>query len=570
MKKNITVNIFGTLYPIDEDAYELLQKYNDNMRRYYSRREGGDEIADDVEMRVAELLTEYRQKGVQAITIEHITEIITRIGDPQQMDEEAQDGQTPPPPPGYTDGNFQGQTGQGGQAGPQGSAAFGATPPPYPPNNGLDKKLFRDPEDRILGGVLSGVSHYFGIKDPLILRLAMVVLFLLSFSSLAVLYVIGWILIPEAQTPEDRLRMYGKNVTAQAINEELMRGVRNAQNFVKNPKNQDTARGCLTALIRVFAITLIVFTIITIGSILIGFIAALIGGGFAAATHDFSFTHFGTEISTGQLLATIPQWLLWVCGVSAVLILLLPLYGLIRLLFTRHSKHGMNTAVRIGLVGLWVISLFTAIGSSVYIARQMGKNVSKIEKQANTRDGFYLRGESWKLLDKKGWKVAQLEGVEKDLSEWGILPEGENGDYINLEASDNPNDMHYELYQETELNPGKYRLDCWVNADGDGNVAYVRDSRGNELARVEIPKFEKSATVSKKEITEEADTDEVDEIIEDHKEDLGNWTHIEKEFVMTEKGTVVTGVTNKSEMRSAPWNSTCLGIASIKVLRNGD
>ena len=47
MKKNITVNIFGTLYPIDEDAYELLQKYNDNMRRYYSQREGGDEIADD-------------------------------------------------------------------------------------------------------------------------------------------------------------------------------------------------------------------------------------------------------------------------------------------------------------------------------------------------------------------------------------------------------------------------------------------------------------------------------------------------------------------------------------------
>ena len=51
MKKNISVNIFGTLYPIDEDAYELLQKYNTNMRSYYSRREGGEEIADDVEHR---------------------------------------------------------------------------------------------------------------------------------------------------------------------------------------------------------------------------------------------------------------------------------------------------------------------------------------------------------------------------------------------------------------------------------------------------------------------------------------------------------------------------------------
>ena len=73
MKKNISVNIFGTLYPIDEDAYELLQKYNANMRSYYSRREGGEEIADDVEHRVAELLTELRSQGVMAITIEHIT-----------------------------------------------------------------------------------------------------------------------------------------------------------------------------------------------------------------------------------------------------------------------------------------------------------------------------------------------------------------------------------------------------------------------------------------------------------------------------------------------------------------
>ena len=87
MKKNISVNIFGTLYPIDEDAYELLQKYNDNMRRYYSKREGGDEIADDVEHRVAELLSELRANGTEAITIEHVKEIINRIGDPQDMDD---------------------------------------------------------------------------------------------------------------------------------------------------------------------------------------------------------------------------------------------------------------------------------------------------------------------------------------------------------------------------------------------------------------------------------------------------------------------------------------------------
>ena len=68
MKRNISVNIFGVLYHIDEDAYELLQQYNENMRRYYSKREGGEEIADDVEHRVAELLSELQSKGVIAIT----------------------------------------------------------------------------------------------------------------------------------------------------------------------------------------------------------------------------------------------------------------------------------------------------------------------------------------------------------------------------------------------------------------------------------------------------------------------------------------------------------------------
>ena len=88
MKRNISVNIFGVLYHIDEDAYELLQQYNENMRRYYSKREGGEEIADDVEHRVAELLSELQSKGVLAITIDHVKEIIERIGDPQEMDDD--------------------------------------------------------------------------------------------------------------------------------------------------------------------------------------------------------------------------------------------------------------------------------------------------------------------------------------------------------------------------------------------------------------------------------------------------------------------------------------------------
>lgn len=97
MKKNITINMFGSLYAIDEDAYALLKSYLENMRRYFSKKEGGDEIADDVEHRVAELMEELKQNGKEACDIDDVQNIIHRIGDPEQMDSgETADSPMPP------------------------------------------------------------------------------------------------------------------------------------------------------------------------------------------------------------------------------------------------------------------------------------------------------------------------------------------------------------------------------------------------------------------------------------------------------------------------------------------
>ena len=71
MKKNITINMFGQLYAIDEDAYELLKEYLDAIRQHFRKSEGGDEIADDIEGRIGELFAELTSSGVHAITIEN-------------------------------------------------------------------------------------------------------------------------------------------------------------------------------------------------------------------------------------------------------------------------------------------------------------------------------------------------------------------------------------------------------------------------------------------------------------------------------------------------------------------
>ena len=67
MKKNITINFFGTTYAIDEDAYELLERYISSISSYFSTQEGGEEISEDIERRISELFSELRGNGVEAI-----------------------------------------------------------------------------------------------------------------------------------------------------------------------------------------------------------------------------------------------------------------------------------------------------------------------------------------------------------------------------------------------------------------------------------------------------------------------------------------------------------------------
>ena len=85
MKKNIQINLYGTLYNIDEDAYQLLENYLESMKRYFSRQEGGAEIADDIEHRVAELLWARKEKGMEAVSNDIIREIIAQIGNPEEI-----------------------------------------------------------------------------------------------------------------------------------------------------------------------------------------------------------------------------------------------------------------------------------------------------------------------------------------------------------------------------------------------------------------------------------------------------------------------------------------------------
>ena len=274
MKKNITINLFGTLYAIDEDACQLLEQYLDNMKSYFSRREGGDEIADDIEHRVAEIFSDLKAQGTEAISMENVQDIIRRIGNPEQMDSDAD-----------MDSHD-----DSADAGCSGSA--GAQQPPEPPRspnggqtNGREKKnrkLFRDPDDVMLGGVMSGLCKYFGATDPLPWRILMVLLALLSFTTMGILYVIAWAIIPQARTTEERLEMQGKPVNPQTINEELMRAADKTSQFFQSSRIGENARGCLSTMMRV-GVTFMKFVLLFVVVILI-FATLFFGGVLATAS----------------------------------------------------------------------------------------------------------------------------------------------------------------------------------------------------------------------------------------------------------------------------------------------
>ena len=234
MKKNITINLCGRLFQIDEDAYELLQQYIESLRQSFGREEGGEEIVNDIETRIAELFSELNQQGTEAITIEHVKDIITRIGKPEELtgEEEKQDNG------GHKYDSFH-------------TAAQGIRDNVRARTAG--KRLYRNPNDKMVAGVLSGIAAYTG-SDVTWWRIGYAMLILasnflfplfgifLNFGfflhvnlAFIIFYFVLAIAIPVADTPKQVLQMEGKEVTPQNL----------ADVVVEDKQPAQHRRGCL-------------------------------------------------------------------------------------------------------------------------------------------------------------------------------------------------------------------------------------------------------------------------------------------------------------------------------------
>ena len=188
MKKVLNINLGGYPFTIDDDAYDVLDRYLKTINRHFSYSEGHDEIVGDIETRMAELFQEGLSSG-QIVTKKDVEKSIATMGKPEDFGAAVMDE------PVYAKTNSSNSKAQ------------------YK----TGKRLFRDPADEVIGGVASGLAAYFGFADPLWLRIALVLLVFIGFGTPVIAYIILWVILPKAETAGDRLMMRGETINANNI-----------------------------------------------------------------------------------------------------------------------------------------------------------------------------------------------------------------------------------------------------------------------------------------------------------------------------------------------------------------
>ena len=342
MKKTLTVNLGGTVFHIDEDAYQLLDKYLANLRIHFRKEEGSEEIMNDFEMRISELFNERVRLGHEVITIEHVEEVIKRMGKPEELfggEDEKE----------YVREESKAHTFQEEET------------------TGGRKKLMRDPDNRVLGGVASGIAAYMG-WDITAIRLIMIILLFIPYAPIVILYLILWLVMPLARTAADKLMMRGKSVTLENIGKTVTDGFEKVSSNVNDYMSSDKPRSFLQQLADLFVNVvgfILKFLAILIGIILlpplllVAFILvvvtfALIAGGTGVIYH---LSPFGAD-----LLAGTPVPLAIMGCIGFILLIGIPIFALVYAICMQlfKAKPLPNTA-KWTLLILWIISVALSV-----------------------------------------------------------------------------------------------------------------------------------------------------------------------------------------------------------------
>jgi phage shock protein PspC (stress-responsive transcriptional regulator) len=338
MKKTINVNLNGRVFAIDEDAYQLLENYFHNLRIHFRKEEGAEEIVADFEARIEELFSEKIREGYSVISITQVEEVIARVGKPADFSENKGDSE---------DKQAEKQTNE-------------------EECKEKKKKFFRNPDDKIIAGICSGISIYFD-WNVLAVRIVFFILLLATSFWMLPIYLLLWILSPEALTVEQRLQMHGEPITVENIGKTLAAGIENLQNKASNRSVVESflsfigrclkacfvGLGCLIGFPLCFAIIL---TIIVLLSVLLG-----LGGGLIAW---LPFTLSGAT-SLLNVAHPVPA------AITFIILLIIPLMAIVYGTFAYFNQpKPLHRGIKWAIFLIWIVMLIVFLCSGFRVNRE--------------------------------------------------------------------------------------------------------------------------------------------------------------------------------------------------------
>lgn len=508
MKKNININLFGTLYAIDEDACTLLENYLDNMRSYFAKRDGGDEIFDDIEHRVAEHLWSLKESGMTAIDIDTVKQIISSIGNPDEMEsgvEEAADSKTEETSDAEADsedkeqseGEDQGE-GEGkdnGQSeGKAQSQSYSNTSNDTDSNTTAEEtvggkwidrvlhhvsthRFYRDGKDKIGGGVISGLCHYCGGGDIVVWRVG-IVLFLLAIFVLnqtfryyfispllgflffvpIIIYIVLWLVAPMARTTEERLSMTGEEVTPESISKAI---IAEAEEQVKPNVKRGKGGSVLSRIAEIVKFCIKTIALISFSALTAFALAYLIFSIAYAVIGDPFIRLFTNDDITLSFMASIPymKFYIVVSALCCFIAALLPLLLIVRSF--KSEPKPMRTGVIAMLLGIWIVAMTLGFIMFMMIGIQMQKKSREYDRLENTHNGIYMDRNNWDLTSQNGWNIEVAKNFGETIYGWSDedpLCMEKNPIRIRADKSNQP--IEFVMSRKEAKEEGDYVLEC--------------------------------------------------------------------------------------------------------------
>lgn len=351
MNKTVTINLGGIVFHIDEDAYQKLSRYFDAIKRSLNNSSGQEEIIKDIEMRISELLSEKLLSDKHVIGLKEIDEVIAVMGQPEDyiIEDDSK-----------AESNYQAYK--------------------------KSKKLYRDKDKGMIGGVAAGLSHYLGI-DVVWIRVILL-LFFFGFGTGILAYIILWIATPEAVTTSEKLEMTGEPVTISSIEKKVREEFDSVSEKFKNvdydkygnqiktgaEKFGNSLSEIISTILKVFAKFLGVILIIT-GLTILFF---LFVGIFTLGTGAFIEFPWQEFVDAGNFT----DYPIWVFGLLMFLAVGIPFFFLTLLGFRLLSPtiKSIGSIAKYTLLALWILAIAALISIGIQQASEVayeGKTVSK-------------------------------------------------------------------------------------------------------------------------------------------------------------------------------------------------